>query len=278
MADKKYYWLKLKKDFFKRHDIQIIENMPNGKDYVLFYLKLLVESVDHNGGLRFNETIPYNEQMLATITNTNIDTVSKAMELFRSLGMVEILDDQTIYMNEVSKMLGAETYWAEKKREQRQKAKLNLSETPQIGHCPSEVQTVQAMSKVEIEKDIDIELDKDIEKEKDKKKKKKPANADFTSLISSYTTNPELIETLNDFVAMRIKIKEPATQRAMKAILTKLDRLGRNDEEKIQILENAIVGNWKGVWPLKQEPQRGQINARPKANHGDFDSSGRQLL
>ena len=41
MADKKYYWLKLKKDFFKRHDIQIIENMPNGKDYVLFYLKLL---------------------------------------------------------------------------------------------------------------------------------------------------------------------------------------------------------------------------------------------
>ena len=50
MSNKKYYWLKLKKDFFKRHDIQIIENMPNGKDYVLFYLKLLVESVDHEGG------------------------------------------------------------------------------------------------------------------------------------------------------------------------------------------------------------------------------------
>ena len=109
MSNKKYYWLKLKKDFFKRHDIQIIENMPNGKDYVLFYLKLLVESVDHEGGLRFNETIPYNEQMLSTITNTNVDTVSKAMELFRSLGMVEVLDDQTIYMNEVSKLLGSET-------------------------------------------------------------------------------------------------------------------------------------------------------------------------
>ena len=34
----KFYWLKLKRDFFKRHDIQIIEAMPNGKDYVLFYL------------------------------------------------------------------------------------------------------------------------------------------------------------------------------------------------------------------------------------------------
>lgn len=280
MADKKYYWLKLKKDFFKRHDIQIIENMPNGKDYVLFYLKLLVESVDHNGGLRFNETIPYNEQMLATITNTNIDTVSKAMELFRSLGMVEILDDQTIYMNEVSKMLGAETYWAEKKREQRQKAKLNLSETPQIGHCPSEVQTVQAMSKVEIEKEIDIELDKDIEKEKDKKKKKKPANADFTSLISSYTSNVNLVEVLNAFVEMRISIKAKPTERAMKMLLNKLDKMTQSDDEKILILENSIMNNWKDVYELKNQ-QRGNLNAQSFRNTGQGiqkDSMGFEMV
>ena len=280
MADKKYYWLKLKKDFFKRHDIQIIENMPNGKDYVLFYLKLLVESVDHNGGLRFNETIPYNEQMLATITNTNIDTVSKAMELFRSLGMVEILDDQTIYMNEVSKMLGAETYWAEKKREQRQKAKLNLSETPQIGHCPSEVQTVQAMSKVEIEKERDIELDKDIEKEKDKKKKKKPANADFTSLISSYTSNENLIEALNAFVEMRISIKAKPTERAMKMLLNKLDKMTQSDDEKILILENSIMNNWKDVYELKNQ-QRGSLNAQSFRNNGQGiqkDSMGFEMV
>lgn len=280
MADKKYYWLKLKKDFFKRHDIQIIENMPNGKDYVLFYLKLLVESVDHNGGLRFNETIPYNEQMLATITNTNIDTVSKAMELFRSLGMVEILDDQTIYMNEVSKMLGAETYWAEKKREQRQKAKLNLSETPQIGHCPSEVQTVQVMSKVEIEKEIDIELDKDIEKEKDKKKKKKPANADFTSLISSYTSNENLIEALNAFVEMRISIKAKPTERAMKMLLNKLDKMTQSEDEKILILENSIMNNWKDVYELKNQ-QRGSLNAQSFRNNGQGiqkDSMGFEMV
>lgn len=280
MADKKYYWLKLKKDFFKRHDIQIIENMPNGKDYVLFYLKLLVESVDHNGGLRFNETIPYNEQMLATITNTNIDTVSKAMELFRSLGMVEILDDQTIYMNEVSKMLGAETYWAEKKREQRQKAKLNLSETPQIGHCPSEVQTVQVMSKVEIEKEIDIELDKDIEKEKDKKKKKKPANADFTLLISSYTSNVNLVEALNAFVEMRISIKAKPTERAMKMLLNKLDKMTQSDDEKILILENSIMNNWKDVYELKNQ-QRGNLNAQSFRNNGQGiqkDSMGFEMV
>ncbi|MTN44751.1 hypothetical protein GMB51_11825 [Turicibacter sanguinis] len=125
------------------------------------------------------------------------------------------------------------------------------------------------------------EKEKTKEKEKEqtdkKKNKKKPADADFTSLFSSYTTNQELIEALNDFVTMRKGIKEPATQRAMKGILKKLDQLGRNDEEKIQILENAIIGNWRSVWPLNHQ-QRGNMNARPITTNGNYDSSGRKLL
>lgn len=122
MASKKYYWLKLKKDFFKRHDIQVVENMPNGKDYVLFYLKLLCESVDHEGNLRFSEEIPYNEEMLSAITNTNIDTVRSAIKLFTALHLMEMLDDGTLYMSQVEKMIGGETYWAEQKRQQRLEA------------------------------------------------------------------------------------------------------------------------------------------------------------
>ena len=124
--DKKYYWLKLKRDFFKRHDIQIIEDMPNGKDYLLFYLKLLCESVDHDGNLRFSEEIPYNEQMLATITRTNIDIVRSAIKIFTQLNMMDIFDDGTLYMNEVNKMLGHETYWAVQKRLQKERKESNL--------------------------------------------------------------------------------------------------------------------------------------------------------
>lgn len=143
MENKKYYWLKLKRDFFKRHDMQIIEAMPNGKDYVLFYLKLLVESVDHDGALRFSDTIPYNEQMLSTITNTNIDVVRSAMKVFTELRMIDILDDQTIYMSEIQTMMGAETYWAEKKRKQR------------FGQCPQPVLPPSNLSKQEIDTDTD---------------------------------------------------------------------------------------------------------------------------
>ncbi len=107
MAEGKYYWLKLKRDFFKRHDIRIIESMPNGKDYILFYLKLLLESIDHEGELRFSKTIPYNEQMLSVITNTNIDIVRAAAEVFTELNMIDVLDDGTLYMSEVNKMIGS---------------------------------------------------------------------------------------------------------------------------------------------------------------------------
>lgn len=139
MDDKKYYWLQLKRDFFKRHDIRIIESMPNGKDYILFYLKLLCESVDHDGSLRFSEQIPYNEEMLSTITNTNVDIVRNAINVFSQLGMMEILDDGTYFMNEVQKMIGSETYWAQKKREQRAIAQEEELDNVQLlsNSCPT---------------------------------------------------------------------------------------------------------------------------------------------
>lgn len=158
MSDKKYYWLKLKKDFFKRHDIQIIEAMPNGKDYILFYLKMLVESVDHDGNLRFNDTIPYNETMLSTITNTNIDIVRSAMKVFTDLKMIEVLEDSTIFMAEVERMLGTETYWAEQKRKQKQNKLL------EGGKCPENVQTISNESNQEIDIDIEKEQEIDIKK------------------------------------------------------------------------------------------------------------------
>lgn len=147
--NKKFYWLKLKKDFFKRHDIKIIEAMPNGKDYILFYLKLLCESIGHEGNLRFSQEIPYNEEMLAIITNTNVDVVRSAVKIFSQLDMMELMDDGTYYMREVNKMIGFETEWAEKKREYR--AKKNEQKT--LGK-----DNVLPLS----DKSKSIEIDKDI--------------------------------------------------------------------------------------------------------------------
>lgn len=237
MSDKKYYWLKLKKDFFKRHDIQIVEAMPNGKDYILFYLKMLVESVDHDGNLRFNDTIPYNEPMLATITNTNIDIVKSAMKLFTDLDMIDVLENETIFMTEVEKMMGTETYWAEQKRKQRI-----------VGQCPKDVQLLSNVSNQEL--DIDIDIDKELDKDK------KPTIPKLTKteiVINTYTSNKDLHIAITDFIVMRKKLRKPMTDRALELMLKKLIKISTNDTEKIEILNNSIMNCYQGIWPLKKE-------------------------
>ena len=175
-SDKKYYWLRLQKDFFKRHDIRIVESMPNGKDYILFYLKVICESANHGGNLRFSETIPYSEEMLATITNTNVDVVRNAIKIFQELNMIEVLDNGTYFMHEVQNMVGYETEWAIKKREYRKKVNAQnvlqsennaikalkggqyednvLNVRTNKGQCPKKEDNVR--QEKEIEKEIDI--------------------------------------------------------------------------------------------------------------------------
>lgn len=173
MSDKRYFWLRLQRDFFKRHDIQIVENMPNGKDYILFYLKLLCESVDHEGNLRFSDTIPYNAEMLSVLTNTNVDIVRSAIKTLTALNMMKILDDETIYMTAIEKMIGSESEWAAKKREFRDRKKLEASEDIVLemsSECPQSVLGMSSNCPTEKEKELEKEskLDSETEQEKEK--------------------------------------------------------------------------------------------------------------
>ena len=174
-SDKKYYWLRLQKDFFKRHDIRIVESMPNGKDYILFYLKVICESANHGGNLRFSETIPYSEEMLATITNTNVDVVRNAIKIFQELNMIEVLDNGTYFMHEVQNMVGYETEWAIKKREYRKKVNAqnvlqsenNASKALKGGQYEDNVLNVRTNKGQCPKKEDNVRQEKEIEKEID---------------------------------------------------------------------------------------------------------------
>lgn len=195
---KKYYWLKLQKDFFKRHDIRIIETMENGKDYILFYLKLLCESTSHEGRLRFSDTIPYNESMLSTITNTNIDIVRNAIKIFEELHMIDILDDGTYFMNEVKKLVGSETEWARKKRNYRENANVQIESEDikmvENGHLKDNVLNKKDVVRQEIE----IEIEKEIELKKDNNNVQNVQNSnDFELQTLDLNTSSTLNEVSN---------------------------------------------------------------------------------
>lgn len=154
MTNKKYYWLKLKEDFFEEDAISWIEEQEKGKEYCLFYLKLCLKSLKSNGLLIRNVgnlLVPYDPKTLAKITNTDIDTVRVSMEILTKIGLIQILENGEIFITQLQNMVGSETKWAEKKRLQRQK-KDNVHLLS--GQSPIEI---------DIEKDIDIDIEKEIE-------------------------------------------------------------------------------------------------------------------
>ncbi len=163
MEDKRFYWLKLKRDFFMRPEIRIVEAMPDGKDFILFYLKLLCESVDHSGSLRFSEDIPYTESMLATITNIDEEIARKATKVFSELRMIDILEDGTYFMNDVDGMTGSETAWAEKKRKYRETPK-SLTDEDNVLELSGQILPLSDKSK-------NTDKDKDSSKERGKREK-----------------------------------------------------------------------------------------------------------
>ena len=133
MSDGKFYWLKMKRDFFRRHDIRIIHNMENGREIVLFYIELMIESVDHEGQLRFSKSKPYTNGMLASLTETPQDIVEQAMDTLIDFGLVEIAEDKTIILPKVIEMIDSASDTDEARRQRRCRER-KKSECDEMSH------------------------------------------------------------------------------------------------------------------------------------------------
>ena len=106
MADnRKYYYLKLKENFFDSDSIVLLEDMKDGILYSNILLKLYLKSLKNGGKLQLDEHIPYTAQMIATLTRHQIGTVERALEIFRQLGLVEQLDSGAFYMTDIELMI-----------------------------------------------------------------------------------------------------------------------------------------------------------------------------
>ena len=124
--NKKYYFLKLKEDFFDQREIVVLEGSKDGILYVNILLKLYLKSLQHNGKLLLNEKTPLSAEMIAMLTRHEIGTVERAMRAFMQLGLVEVLEDSIYYMPEIEQMTGKGSSEAERKaRYRRQKAEEN---------------------------------------------------------------------------------------------------------------------------------------------------------
>ena len=160
MSDnKKYYYLRLKDNFFDSDELKILESMKDGYLYSNILLKLYLRSLKNDGKLVVNDRIPYNAEMLASVTGHQIGTVKQALSIFKDLGLIDVLENGAIYMLDIQNFIGKGSSEADRKREYRQRIETDRT------NVQTNLRQISEKSPPEIE--IELEIEKKIEKEID---------------------------------------------------------------------------------------------------------------
>lgn len=126
MSDsKKYYYFKLKDNFFESDEMKMLQAYNLGKNEGYVYsdilLKMYLKSLKNDGVLLFKGVIPYSPEMLSTVTNHSIGEVKDALIKFENLGLITMLDNGTIFMNEIQLFVGKSSTEADRVRAFRKK-------------------------------------------------------------------------------------------------------------------------------------------------------------
>ena len=124
MSDnRKYYYLKLKENFYNSETMVILESMQDGLLYSNLLLKMYLMSLKSGGILMLNDHLPHTPQTIATFTRHQAGTVERALKVFLEFGLVEILTDGAYYMADIQLLIGQSSTEGERKKKERMRLK-----------------------------------------------------------------------------------------------------------------------------------------------------------
>lgn len=157
MNDKKYFWLKLKEDFFDEKYIKALRKLPDGDALAIVYLKMQLKSLRTEGIIQYEHILPSAEEELALVLDEDVNKVRLTLSAILSMGLAEKWENDTLYMVAMQNLIGSETSVAERVRKHREKQKML--------QCNTDV--TKCNTYIEKEKEIELDLEQEIEKKED---------------------------------------------------------------------------------------------------------------
>ena len=258
--NKRYYWIKLKTDFFNQETIDFLLSQKNGCEYIVLYQMLCLNTANNNGEMcsKIGEMIvPYNVDKIVRDTKYfDFDTVTIALGLFKQLGLIYEEKDKILKITNFNEMVGSE---ASNPNAQRQKRFRERQKQLKLSVINSNANS-NTKNNEEIDIDIrdrDKSIDKDIDNINNKKERKKETNYD--KIINSMVEDEEVKNSIYEFIKMRKLIKKPMTDRALTMLINKLEKLSSDKDIQIKILERSILKNWTDIYELKGDNNDGYI-------------------
>ena len=222
MSDnKKYYYLRLKDNFFDSDELKILESMKDGYLYSNILLKLYLRSLKNDGKLVVNDRIPYNAEMLASVTGHQIGTVKQALSIFKELGLIDVLENGAIYMLDIQNFIGRGSSEADRKREYRQRIETDRTNVRQISD--------KTPPELEIEKEIEKEIDSSAKSTTTKRKRfEKPTLSEIKEYCIERNNNIDAEEFYSYYESIGWKVGKNPMKNWKFAIITWEKRENKN--------------------------------------------------
>lgn len=284
---KRYYWLKLKDDFFTSKAMKKLRSIAGGDTYTIIYLKMQLLSIKDEGKLYFEGVDDSFAKELALVLDEDVENIKITIQFLMKNGLLKETTRDEYLLPEAKECIGSECSSAERVRKHR--ILKNSEKEQKMLLC----NTLVTKCNVEKEKDkeIEIDIDKDIDINNmiiiynwDKNEKcdcltrknekcirrstyningKNYCNQHSKEIIKTniktleekekYFENEEVNNLFEEFLKIRKKIKAVNSELAIKKLINKLNKY--EDNIKIQMLENSIVNSWKDVYEIKQKKE-----------------------
>lgn len=178
---KKYYWLKLKEDFFRQKEIKKLRKIAGGDTYTIIYLKMMLLSLKDEGKLFFEGLEDSFIDEVALEIDEDLENVKVTIMFLLKCGLIEELTENEFLMTKAYESIGSETQSAERVRRFRKRKKQNSLPSGQISdknppekeleielqqetlQCNTAVTKCNTEIEIEKEKEIELQLQQDIE-------------------------------------------------------------------------------------------------------------------
>ena len=199
---KKYYWLKLKDDFFRDKKIKKLRKIAGGDTYTIIYLKMQLLSLKKDGALLYEGIESNFAEEIALDIDEDVDNVKVTIIFLLENGLLEEVEQDHFVMTETIKCIGSETAAAERVRKHRE---LKKEKEQKVLQCNTDVTNCNT----EIEKREKIEDKenkiKEIKQKYGEYKNVRLTEKELQSLKSDYgdVATDELITYLDEYIEMK---------------------------------------------------------------------------
>lgn len=171
MSGKRYFWLKLKDDFFTSKRIKKLRKLAGGDTYTIIYLKMQLKALKTDGVLKWSGLEDNFADELALDLDESPDNVRITLQYLLSCGLIETSDDISFFLPYAVENTGTETAAAKRMRDMRERNNV----TPALRDRYGEIEK-------EKEKEKEIEIDC---------ASKKAAKEQFSTGFSTYLSTKE---------------------------------------------------------------------------------------